>query len=317
LEPFDNQWYVVCLTEEIRSGTKHGIQLYGEEIVLWRLADGQLAALNARCPHMGASLAVGRLIDDRVECPYHGFQYDKTGRCTQTPLREPDALIPRTLCTRRYAVAERDGWVFLYWGEADDELPELNYFDEVEVPLMHAWTAKEWPVHFTRFIENTVDIAHLGTVHRNTLKWSIPDIITMQCKVTGKHIDVIPPSSTDLPVGSRIIYPNLALLFLHQKFLTVFAGVPLDANRTRLYVRSSQGFMRWPVLGHISSKIKHWADMAALWQDEKAMFSVRPINADEAKSEVLLEFDGHIAEYRKMRQRYRGKSKQPWDDNGA
>ena len=301
----DNQWYAVCLSEEVRRGKKHGIRMYGRDIVLWRRRNGELAAIDARCPHMGASLAVGRVVDDLVECPYHGLLYDETGRCVRTPLRQDDALIPKKLCNRRYSIIERDGWVFLFWGDADADKPELQFFEGTDAGLMHAWSTRDWPVSFTRFVENTVDVAHLGTVHRNTLSWSIPDVIELDCKVNGNLIDVFPPSTTELGVLSSIIYPNMALLRLHPKFLTVFVAVPTEKERVRAYVRSSLGFVNVPVIGHIATYIKHWMDMGALWQDKQALFSVEPKDADEAKGEVLLEFDQHIAEYRKMRKKKR------------
>ena len=99
----------------------------------------------------------------------------------------------------------------------------------------------------------------------------------------------------------------MALLHLSPKFLTVFAGVPIDEETTRIYVRSSQRILTLPILGWIFTKLKHWLDMAALWQDEKPLLSVRPVNADDIKGEVLLEIDEHIAEYRKMRQRLSNK----------
>jgi len=153
----------------------------------------------------------------------------------------------------------------------------------------YTWSVREWPVSFTRFIENTVDVAHLGTVHRGTLSSTIPDVAKVGCEVNGNIINMLPPSTTKLPISSKIAYPNVALLYLHSKFLTVFAAVPIDEHHSRIYVRSSQ--------------LKHMADMAALWQDKKALFSVRPIRTEDAKGEVLMEFDPHIAAYRKMRKR--------------
>jgi hypothetical protein len=41
--------------------------------------------------------------------------------------------------------------------------------------------------------------------------------------------------------------------------------------------------------------------MAALWQDKQALFSVRPVRVEDAKSEILMDFDPHVVEYRKMR----------------
>ncbi|MFQ5634762.1 MAG: Rieske 2Fe-2S domain-containing protein [Gammaproteobacteria bacterium] len=305
MQAFDNEWYAVGLSEEFRRGRKRGVRLHGREIVIWRRSGGQLAAIEARCPHMGASLSIGRVVDDHVECPYHGFRYDETGRCVRTPLRPAEALIPKRLCVRRFVVTERCDWVFVFWGEAEASSEPL-FFDEVEAmqdKLLHSWTAKEWPVHFTRFIENTVDIAHLGSVHRNTLSWSIPDPIEVGAQVDGNRITVLPPSTTELPIVLQIIYPNMALLRLSPKFLTVFAGVPIDHARTRLYVRSSLGITRLPVVGQFVTWIKHLADMAALWQDEGAMLTVDPVSADDATGEVLMDFEPHIAEYRKLRRR--------------
>lgn len=306
MQAFDSEWYAVGLSEEFRRGRKRSVRLYGRELVLWRSKAGELAALDARCPHMGASLATGRVRDDHVECPYHGFQFDRSGRCVRTPRRAVDALIPKTMCARRYEVRERCGWVFVYWGEPDRDLPDPPFFEAVEAAddkLQHCWTAKSWPLHFTRFIENTVDVAHLGTVHRSTLAWSLPDPIDVGTGVDGNLISVYPPSTTDLPVLSQILYPNMSLLHLNPKFLTVFAGVPVDENTTRLYVRSSLGYARLPLIGRFATWLKHRADMAALWQDEGSMLNIEPKSSDDAVGEVLMEFDCHIAEYRKMRRR--------------
>jgi nitrite reductase/ring-hydroxylating ferredoxin subunit len=302
-KPFENQWYVIGLSEEVKKSQKHAVKLFGQDIVVWRRKDGSLAGIDARCPHMGASLAVGRVVDDKVECPYHGFMYDDSGMCVKTPLRSADALIPKALCNRSYAVAEKMGWLFLFWGEKAAAPENIPFFDEVQEPLCHAWSVKNWPVSFTRFIENTVDVAHLGTVHRGTLSWAIPEVINVNCEVNDNIISMVPPSTTDLPIGCKIAYPNMALLLLHPKFLTVFAAVPVDEYNSKVYVRSSQGFMRLPLLGWLTTKIKHWADMAALWQDKQALFSVRPIRSEDAKREVLMDFEPHIVIYRKMRER--------------
>ncbi len=309
MQALDQQWYAVALSEEIPPGKPYRLRFYAREIALWRQASGSLVALDSRCPHMGASLALGRVHGDGLACPYHGFEFDPQGKCRHTPRRHADALIPITLQVRSWAVAEKGGWVFLFWGDRDQTLPDIPYFDEIDGNLRQAWSVRQWPVHFTRFIENTVDIAHLGTVHRNTLSWTIPAVADdFECQVDGNFINIKPPSATDLPVASRIAYPNMALLFLHPKFLTVFVGVPLDDENTRIYVRSAQGIFKLPLLHWPVTLIKHWADMAALWQDKQPLLSTRPKNADEAKGEVCLEIDRQIVEYRKMRRRLKTSS---------
>ena len=126
---FDNEWYAIGLAEELKPGRKKSVRLHGLELVVWRKKDGTLGCLEAKCPHMGASLAVGRVVGEHVECPYHGFQYDDTGRCIKTPLRPDDARIPKTLCTRAFAIQERCDWVFVFWGEARDATTPAPFFE--------------------------------------------------------------------------------------------------------------------------------------------------------------------------------------------
>src|SRR6185436_11326413 len=48
-------------------------------VAVFRTPRGFLAFTDA-CPHMGASLADGRLVGDHVECVWHGWKYDvRTG----------------------------------------------------------------------------------------------------------------------------------------------------------------------------------------------------------------------------------------------
>jgi nitrite reductase/ring-hydroxylating ferredoxin subunit/uncharacterized membrane protein len=43
-------------------------------VVVWR-ADGHLHALDARCPHRGAPMDEGTLVDGCLECPWHGSRF--------------------------------------------------------------------------------------------------------------------------------------------------------------------------------------------------------------------------------------------------
>ena len=66
-KPFENQWYVIALSEEVRPGKKIPVRLFSHEIIVWRDQNRQLSAIDARCPHMGASLALGRVVDGAVD----------------------------------------------------------------------------------------------------------------------------------------------------------------------------------------------------------------------------------------------------------
>lgn len=64
-------------------GGKVKLTLEGHEIMLARLDDGYYAISN-KCPHMGGSLADGRLEGQNIICPRHGSVFDvKTGKSVQ------------------------------------------------------------------------------------------------------------------------------------------------------------------------------------------------------------------------------------------
>jgi len=58
------------------------VQLLGRDLVLWRDARGGVHAATDRCPHRGAALSMGRVHGDTLECAYHGWRFDGSGRST-------------------------------------------------------------------------------------------------------------------------------------------------------------------------------------------------------------------------------------------
>lgn len=58
----------------------------GQRDILLVNAGNTFYALNNRCPHMGGSLADGRLEGTAVTCPRHGSSFDvRTGKVLQDP----------------------------------------------------------------------------------------------------------------------------------------------------------------------------------------------------------------------------------------
>jgi nitrite reductase/ring-hydroxylating ferredoxin subunit len=81
------------------------VTINGTKIMLLRW-QGQIHALNSKCPHASADLAHGEFYRGKVECPDHGYVFDvKTGR-TLWPEDE-------MLCLKRYPVKVTDGTVFV------------------------------------------------------------------------------------------------------------------------------------------------------------------------------------------------------------
>lgn len=65
------------------------VELNGKRYVLFRDEDGQLGLIGRNCPHRGADLCFGRLEDNGLRCPFHGWHFDRTGQCVEQPA-EPE-----------------------------------------------------------------------------------------------------------------------------------------------------------------------------------------------------------------------------------
>ncbi|MDP2017102.1 Rieske 2Fe-2S domain-containing protein, partial [Hydrogenophaga sp.] len=61
------------------------VRVLGQDFVLFRDAQGAYGLLDRDCPHRGADLAFGRNEGDGLRCPFHGWKFDTTGQCIETP----------------------------------------------------------------------------------------------------------------------------------------------------------------------------------------------------------------------------------------
>lgn len=299
---FDRRWYAIYPSRWLGRRPRR-VRLHGRWLALWRDREGKAYAVGDRCPHLGASLAGGRVVDDRLECPYHGFKFDRNGVCTEIPLRSRKP-IPKTLCTPRFLVRELDGWVFVFWAESDADAPEIDYFPEMieyGARARHWYSERVWPVHVSRALENMFDVAHLGTVHRGWLGRVLKDTIEPAFEVSGPRMRVRQHAQNKTYV--QYCHPNMWMQWLGPRFLTTAVLVPEDENSTRIYLRSSQGLVDLPVLGTCLAGLKHALDAFALWQDSSVVFAQTPSTSEGHHLDALVEFDVHIGELRKLRRR--------------
>ena len=79
-----NSWYVAAWDHEVGKDL-FPVKMLGEQIVLYRKTNGEVAALEDACPHRKLPLSMGRIKGDTVECGYHGLTFNSTGTCTRVP----------------------------------------------------------------------------------------------------------------------------------------------------------------------------------------------------------------------------------------
>jgi phenylpropionate dioxygenase-like ring-hydroxylating dioxygenase large terminal subunit len=300
---FDHEWYVACTSAEVKRGRARRLELFDHAIVLWRDSSGALHALDDRCPHLSASLSLGKISDDGIQCGMHGQRYAPNGSNLEVPSLAADFKVPKALCARSWAVAEHQGWVRIFWGPADQATDVVFGFDEITDAHTNATTAHEWPVHFTRTIENQLDHAHLPFVHRNTIGLGGSYEMKVGVWLEGNSLKTRVTTQVEAldHQYSRLIYPNLWINHLHPKFIAEVAFVPVGLKRTRIYLRGHQAFVpRWAG-GQLAAWLNQPINNLIFRQDASFVRSQLPINTDEARGETLLPYDAAIAAFRKLR----------------
>src|SRR5277367_1679366 len=116
-----DQWYVIAYSHEVtRDLLKR--ECLGDPILLYRTEAGRPVALFDRCPHRGMPLSKGRLLGDRLQCGYHGFEYDTEGRCVVVPSQP---VAPTIMCARSYPIVEKWQWLWIWMGDPERADPGL------------------------------------------------------------------------------------------------------------------------------------------------------------------------------------------------
>ena len=192
-----NAWYVAAWDHELSRSMLRRIVLE-EPVVLFRTTEGKAVALEDRCCHRQAPLSMGRLAGDVVTCPYHGLQFDTTGRCIKVPSQEK---IPPGARVRSYPVLEKNHWIWIWTGDPAKADPALiEDFHWLDDP---AWRFGGSYLHvdgnYLLVVENLLDTTHLPFLHPNTLGTDSFARSEFEVKREGDRITIARYLMDDLP----------------------------------------------------------------------------------------------------------------------
>ena len=159
--PFPSGWYHVASLDELPPRKVLPLRALGRDLVLFRTKGGEAALLDAHCPHQGAHLGHGgRVIDETLRCPFHGWRFGADGRCA---LAAGADAIPRGAEVARYPLLERGGGLVAgFAGERGELPPQPDELEDGVVVLERAWDVR---AHVHEAVENLVDAAHFAALH--------------------------------------------------------------------------------------------------------------------------------------------------------
>lgn len=182
------QWYALTYADYVPNPSESAetvpASVFGNPLVLWRSEDNSIIhCADDACPHRRAALSEGRVRDGKLECYYHGWQYQgnanatddtQAGDCTFVPQLATGASIPRAACLsmRDCRIVEGIVWVWMGDDSPTKDVPKqgdgldpltgakdgfyLNNF-QIDLPYDHSY-----------LVENLLDPAHISISHDRT-----------------------------------------------------------------------------------------------------------------------------------------------------
>ena len=315
-----DQWYAVLDAKEIRRSKLTGVKRLGEQLVFWRTADGEIACMRDLCPHRGVALSTGKLIDDHLQCPFHGFEFAASGECTLIPSNGRGGPIPKAMRVATYPACEKYGFIWMWWGEWRDNLPEIHFFDSIDESFEHSTIRDHWKTHYSRAIENQLDVLHLPFIHRTTIgRGNLtvvdgpytnlePDKNIIQIWYSNRIDDGTPalsPKEMPRPSGHpliQFIFPNIWHNWLGDDLRAMIAFAPIDNDNTRMYIRFYQRVVKFPVLKSIFNAFSGIGNFIIERQDRWVVLTQRPKRSGLRIGERLVPGDRPVVLYRQRRE---------------
>lgn len=305
-------WYPACTTRELHS-TPRFSEIASTPLCLYRDAQGRANCVSDVCPHRGAPLHKGRVVDDRIACPYHGFEFDGTGRLQYVP-SEPGCRVghckscPSASILRAYPVTERGGFVWIFFDDACDPDDLFLFSMAMPVPVVPELVDPDWFLTFGEFefrsgwqpvFENALDNSHIHFLHGNSFgNEDVPEIRNVKTRavdatvaeatfdLTNKPVDMLWnwTAVPEVHVTARAYLPSVSYIRFELgggiSFLTYVATVPVSETRT----------VNRYVLGRTKFPGRIWDPMARsamerIFEEDRAMIeTLYPFEAYEERS---------------------------------
>lgn len=322
MSSFPSGWYCVGLRQDVPPGAVRTARLSGRDIVLYRTEAGDIAAVDAHCPHLGAHLGKGgTVVGDRIRCPFHGFCFDREGRCVETPY---DGKPPPRAALGTWPVRETGDFV-LVWHHIDRQRASPAPPPSFEVPAYDAegWTPlshTSWPLsaHVQETNENSVDVGHFTVVHGYRDVTTIEEACTDGARLTARYgfTRTVPGPLGRLGVSMRTEFRatlwGLGYSFVEARVDALDLDLrhwvlvtPEEVGSTRMRIAMSMRIgraSRLPFVGqllpHVLGRVAQPTAMRGYEHDVRQDFDIWQ-NKAYLEHPALAQGDGPIGRYRK------------------
>lgn len=310
-------WHPVGYADDLGASPVRAI-LLGEPVVLWRDSTGAAHALRDICIHRGTALSLGRVVDDQLMCPYHGWRYGQDGICKAIPQLADPSRVPGKARVAAYTCQERYGMLWVSLDEPRWPLPEIP---ELEAP--GDWQVVRcgpyaWRCDASRQVENFTDFGHFPWVHPGLLGDPERPVVPKHSVQIDGHIlryEVVrpeAPNSEEFPVFAneqRTAPERHSRYQLHLPY-TIVLRLDWGGERGMVYFFASQPAGDEACVGRLLIARNYDQDQAPerlqqfedtiFEQDRQVVESQRPEKVPfDLAAEMHLKFDAVAVAYRR------------------
>jgi phenylpropionate dioxygenase-like ring-hydroxylating dioxygenase large terminal subunit len=263
-------WYVIAESGDLKKERPLAAQVLDEWIVCFRDQQGKAVAFPDRCIHRCGRLSRGSIVEGgELKCPYHGWQYDGSGKVVSLPSEGGrEAAAAKNLRTRPYETREQDGYVYVRLAAPEDSAPSEPF-------AMPHWQQSGWQnlrlVHdfgntVTNCVENFIDVPHTAFVHHGIFRKEASQRLEADVRRADGEVHIsyrnekdnlgsfswfLNPNADPVHHTDSFLMPNITHVVYRigkgerVEYLITSQSVPMTDESTRVYTDITFRFGVW------------------------------------------------------------------------
>ena len=240
---FPASWYPLCRSSDLKRKQVIKRTAFGLPLAVFRTASGRTGAVHSECAHMGADLARGRVVGERLQCPLHEWEYGLEGVCEHIPA---STTVPARARQISLICREQYGMVFGFLG--GEPTFDFPLFEDSDNEMYSAPYTMDFDTPYQVLAANSFDSQHFITVHHRRLL-EVPSIsscspnhfgVDFRARVEGGHfhdhllrrvgVDIV-ELSAHCWGGNNILAYNA-----RTNARILFTILPVTDKKTRVYI---------------------------------------------------------------------------------
>lgn len=313
-----NQWYAILPSKSVVKNKILAVKRLNLNLALFRDEEGVLGCVVNQCSHRGATLDLGKVKGNCIQCPFHGIEFDKEGKCTFIPASgKASKENMNRFNVQHYLVKEAHGIIYLWYGDLEKADEKLPFFDDyIDNTYIYSEMEDHWSTHYSRCIENQLDVIHLPFVHYNTIGRGNKTLVNGPKTLFENNI-LTTSANNEVDEGQmqkdasqcviketniNFMFPNIWMNLISPKIKVIIYFAPVDDENTILYIRFYCKITQMKWLDSIIAYFGKHANRIIENQDKRIVITQEPKASSLKCCERLLKGDGPIIMYRRIRE---------------